>query len=565
MRNLIYLLFAISLICGCRNAKNRDLYFLFVPVDNEFDSVVRDLELSYASAQDKDSLFRLTNHLSLLAARDSNSKIKKGRVALFRARFFEMHSSYAEERKENVENELVTAFNCFKDTVKYAYDIFRLRYIEYKLNPGSLEDKYYSNLHLLSQARNFGDSLTTAGILNNLGLLYLNLEDTITGLSYFNQSRHIFNELNLEVWEKRLLLSVAQASEIQDPKLSDSIYQDLLRFAVSKNDTTLLTIVFHSFYMRHPDIKYIKRALPLVEGRPGYENQEALYHCLIADDMVSEGKNDSASIMIRKSRRLINNRILPDYAATIYNVYGNILENEGAKDSALFYYHITQDLQDSLDVVRSTQEMIKRLTQQKIALSREESIRKSMTERTIYATVIIVLILLATAALTILYHRHTKLRIEKMDSDLKLTRNRLQLASSLTVVKENENTIDATITIITKLIDEGKISRSEGMSLCSTLKAQLSNREELVAFQEVYAQVHPDFMKRLLEIAPNLSENHKRLATYIAMGMNNRQIARVMNIDYKSVITARYRLRSRLKLNKDISLETLIQQIAGTD
>ena len=48
------------------------------------------------------------------------------------------------------------------------------------------------------------------------------------------------------------------------------------------------------------------------------------------------------------------------------------------------------------------------------------------------------------------------------------------------------------------------------------------------------------------------------------MGMDNRQIARVMRIEYKSVITARYRLRTRLKLNKEDSLESLLHRLSET-
>lgn len=50
------------------------------------------------------------------------------------------------------------------------------------------------------------------------------------------------------------------------------------------------------------------------------------------------------------------------------------------------------------------------------------------------------------------------------------------------------------------------------------------------------------------------------MAEYVAMGMDNRQISRVMMIEYKSVITARYRLRSILKLSKEESLEDYLRQ-----
>lgn len=47
---------------------------------------------------------------------------------------------------------------------------------------------------------------------------------------------------------------------------------------------------------------------------------------------------------------------------------------------------------------------------------------------------------------------------------------------------------------------------------------------------------------------------------YVAMGMDNRQIARVMNIDYKSLITARYRLRTKLGLERKDSLDDALRE-----
>ena len=92
------------------------------------------------------------------------------------------------------------------------------------------------------------------------------------------------------------------------------------------------------------------------------------------------------------------------------------------------------------------------------------------------------------------------------------------------------------------------------------MKAHLNKSDELEAFGQIYERVSPNFAKKLKATCPKLTEGQLRMAEYVAMGMDNRQISRVMMIEYKSVITARYRLRSILKLSKEDSLEDYLRQ-----
>ncbi|MDE5983187.1 MAG: hypothetical protein K2G92_08775 [Duncaniella sp.] len=202
------------------------------------------------------------------------------------------------------------------------------------------------------------------------------------------------------------------------------------------------------------------------------------------------------------------------------------------------------------------------MTQHKINENRNAAMKTQLHDRILYASLIVVLLFVAMTIIVILLRRHSNLRVAKIESDLQLTRNQLQLASSLLVVKENENAIDTTVKTITQLMDEGRILHADGQRVCSALKAQLNNHDELESFQKVYARIHPNFTQRLLEISSNLSENQIRLAKYIVMGMDNRQISRVMRIEYKSLITARYRLRIKLGLSKEDSLEALLHRLA---
>lgn len=552
----------LCLVVCCGKPPKADPYFLWSPAGGEFDTIMRQIEKAYAHNASADSIFSLTQQLTELAKADTASHLKAARAALFRARYCDRFSPYSEAWKSDAAKEIANAYHAYGDTISYPYDIFRLQYIEQKLRPRSQEQKYFVNARMLNLSRQFGDSLTTAGILNNIGLVYLNLGDSATALSYFLQSINRFHELGLEEWERKIQLSVAQVNMKLDSVRYDSIMTDLEAFAIAKGDTSLLTIILHNRYSNEADIKYIRRALPLVENKPKFTNLEAFYKGLIANHMLAQGHADSAAIMARKAQNLLSPTIIPNYAATIHGIYAAVLEHEGKLDSALLFYHRSQAIKDSLQQAQTNQDILNWLSKDKIRLGKERVLREKMSERFIYFTITMVLIFLAITIISILLRRHNHLKLEKMKSDLRLARNQLQLASSLAVVKDNENAIDTTINTIGELMEEGKIPYADGACVCSALKAQRSNREELATFQQVYANVHPQFMSRLLEMAPRLSENDKRLATYIAMGMDNRQIARVMRIEYKSVITARYRLRTRLHLQKEDSLEALMQHLS---
>lgn len=58
-----------------------------------------------------------------------------------------------------------------------------------------------------------------------------------------------------------------------------------------------------------------------------------------------------------------------------------------------------------------------------------------------------------------------------------------------------------------------------------------------------------------------MSEGQVKLASYILMVMTNRQIANMLGVEQSSVVKSRYRLRAKLKLNKETSLEDALRAI----
>ncbi|OJJ19533.1 hypothetical protein BKI52_22260 [marine bacterium AO1-C] len=80
-------------------------------------------------------------------------------------------------------------------------------------------------------------------------------------------------------------------------------------------------------------------------------------------------------------------------------------------------------------------------------------------------------------------------------------------------------------------------------------------------FKLHFDKVHPDFFDKLLGASSSLSQNDLRLSAYIRLNMSNKEIAQLLNIEFSSVQMAKYRLKKKLALSKDSSLNEFIQQL----
>jgi len=74
-------------------------------------------------------------------------------------------------------------------------------------------------------------------------------------------------------------------------------------------------------------------------------------------------------------------------------------------------------------------------------------------------------------------------------------------------------------------------------------------------------QVHKDFILKLENKFPKLTDNEKRLATLTRMNLSTKEIATLMNISAKGVEVARYRLKKTFGLTKADNLIQFIHNI----
>lgn len=146
----------------------------------------------------------------------------------------------------------------------------------------------------------------------------------------------------------------------------------------------------------------------------------------------------------------------------------------------------------------------------------------------------------------------------KLDLEYK---NRELATSTLLVHNKNE--------VLTNIKSElnvfqGQVSPKWGNHLNKIQKIIKENsnlEEDWEQLKIHFNQVHPNFFHTLQYRFCNLSQNDLRLCAYIRINLTNKEIGRILNVEFRSVQVAKYRLKKKIGLTKEEDLSEFIQQV----
>jgi len=146
---------------------------------------------------------------------------------------------------------------------------------------------------------------------------------------------------------------------------------------------------------------------------------------------------------------------------------------------------------------------------------------------------------------------------EKLRTEIDLKNDRLTTITML-FMNKNEFIQDVRKRIETYLNQGG--SKQELKRLIKTIDENLSDNDSWDQFAYHFDQVHGDYLKKLSDSNVKLSPREIKLAAFLRMNMSSKEISNLLNITPRSVELARYRLRKKLKLDRDQNLvEYLIE------
>lgn len=105
-----------------------------------------------------------------------------------------------------------------------------------------------------------------------------------------------------------------------------------------------------------------------------------------------------------------------------------------------------------------------------------------------------------------------------------------------------------------------RVGHAEPDRLMHLIDQQLNQEDRWKYFVTLFDRLHPQFFSQMQLAYPTLNANDLRLIAMLRLNLNTKEIASLLGISPQSANTARYRLRRRLDLPADASLESFLQQ-----
>ncbi len=149
---------------------------------------------------------------------------------------------------------------------------------------------------------------------------------------------------------------------------------------------------------------------------------------------------------------------------------------------------------------------------------------------------------------------------DNLSKELKFRQGEM-VTMAMSIIRKNEflnNLKGEVVKIRSKVVDQETRLGLNKLSLMITQDLSIDRDRE--KFQMNISTQHSNFIQKLTESFPTMTENEKRLASLLRLNLSSKEIASILNISPKSVEMNRYRLRKKLKVNPKVNLNDFIRQ-----
>ena len=159
----------------------------------------------------------------------------------------------------------------------------------------------------------------------------------------------------------------------------------------------------------------------------------------------------------------------------------------------------------------------------------------------------------ALAEKKIIKLKNDKLKNEMIHRDKELANQTMDLIHKnkfLTKIKEDLEKI--------KGASSDEMLKVKISSMIGKINKDVDHDKQWEVFETAFDEVHEDFLNRLKTRFPNLTPKELRLCAYLRMNISTKEIAPLMNISIRGVEICRYRVRKKIKIDRDTNLTSLL-------
>lgn len=157
--------------------------------------------------------------------------------------------------------------------------------------------------------------------------------------------------------------------------------------------------------------------------------------------------------------------------------------------------------------------------------------------------------------------------IQVIENTLKIKRlenenfkQKKELIITAVQISKSSHIIKSTLRILNNLIQKhaGNECSNDIIEIQNHLRLQIQNQNEWELFKRRFTEVHPDFFVRLKKEHPELSMTEIKYLAYFRINLSTSQIASSLNVSYEAIKKSKYRIRKKINLQRNKTLEEYI-------
>jgi tetratricopeptide (TPR) repeat protein len=486
-------------------------------------------------------------------------------------------------------------------------------------------NKLFNNLSIsyYQKAINFAKEnklpLQTGIYLHHKGLFYYNFKHNTTACQYFLKAQEVFKEVgfknvpNMSTYYAQVAdfyyhlgdyhnamiqLQEALKYNITTPREKVSIintigliyrnsnqYQQALinfnyafNIAMHSRDTVWMGIVkgnIGSIYFMQGDYD---KALPYIQAdytqslKYGEKTNATIALLRLSKINLVNNKIERGLKQLTIAETLIRNSPVPvlNLRVDILDLKAQFYDKMGLAAKALDIKKKYQLANDSL-VAQNNISAVEVVKMQYLISKQQAEERRLKTQAAVKTmqrnTVFIVFFLVIIIAI-LLYNRQV-LKIKKdkqillsekrrVDEELKFTEMKLNAYT------ENLRKNNALIESFKKQIDQLKNKNADDVvvkHLEELMLAHIMTDDSWAEFKRIFLKVYPNFFFEIKKTFLHLSETDIRLLTLIKLQCNNKEMANMLGITIEGIKKAKQRLRKKMKLDEQVTIEEAISQL----
>lgn len=556
---VIAALFSAIAITGCRESHRDTLSpYGWERVGEPFDSVTAVLERRFLRYRDFDSARNDIGLLSRLAADETGDTkgIKQARALYWKGRMA------GREGDRPLAVRLLDSAAAMIDSAAYPYDLRRIRWTKGDpgLTSGVATSQWYDQIiDDIAFYESVGDYMLA-------GDRYLELATTLCELGYdrnetlrmVDVADSLFTMAGMDRHVVNNGVNRAYIESFTDKERATAILRDMLQDSVVKSQPQMLYLIYNNLYKYDTDTAALRLGYEYVSSYNNNSDMECYYESMLAQNAMLDGDLAKArkycdssleklDCLTGLSTQVVVNRALADVETSL----GNIEIANELRCNALV-------LMDSIEKNTARNHIMQTELDKHITNVKQEAERDSYRHYISLLIVIFVLVMVIGLIGLIAYRRVQRQKLIGLSEKLKLEQSERKVLAMKLTMEEKDNMMASIESEVDKLVEMGEMTQNSTRKLKNAIKLHFAEEGERDNFIETFTKVNPSFNDRLRAEFPALSDADLKLAAMISIGLDNKQIARILSIRPESVKQARWRLRSKLNLQSSDNLAAFL-------